>query len=863
MRERRNWSCSVRKMKNDLAKHLNEITMNIGLISDINFLENSKDLTVFQFSTAPSEIIEEIEKREIDLFFIYLNYLPQGTKKPIGRAQNAGIEALKRLRLKHYTQHCVLCSPLSREQLLLNDPSYLILYAPGISYWQIPFDPWKIDAKDLAQLPQLTTNLSAYFKGEYHLPDDRHFFANWWGVYTLWQLQKAVEASQFEPEHTPIEQTEKEFFAGMDQVWEQYNSINGLIAQYLNPIEQDNIINQLNALQELKEAKKLLEERIDTQSLSTEKLNEEEKIIEKIRNEIEKKIQEIIQEKKDTDNKHFEILEDVIKELKNEITGKLSIIEYNEKRKDIEKNIEEKIKEFISGKKINEIKNIRNAFQKKSPKIIYVDDKANDGWAKILQKIIYGKENENFKTVIPDKNIKDEDNFIAKVISDIEKAKTELDVIIKKEEELFKERQERNKNNQEKSKEKKEKYLKPAVLLILDLRLRGEEGNIAFYNISGIKVLKKLKENHFPCPVLITTASNKWTSYNRIINLGALAYWQKKGLDEQNDKDSLINNYMELIKAVYYLAIENEHIRFLYTEFIPLYKQYSKNKDIYWWETAFWKNEEIIGKRNNKDDNSSIEWKVYKDNDKVYKIEGVEKNRNTINITIDGEDKIEVKVGDLTKALKKGGMIVKRERIFNIIEQTIENYIDYIQNKVIQKGYKDIPKYDNSIILGYMYGVFEMIYDTQYVKSFSVDGFKFRYMTPIKLYLYDDIIEMRNKAVHQKNISVIDLSKFIRAVFELLKNDKHWKFAAILPDNEGKISAIDNERNIIKIESKVLKQYNIIIGKSTFINNNKDNKLFENKKLEELIGREVSFVIDTKIDSEDKRCIYLKSATLI
>ena len=42
----------------------------------------------------------------------------------------------------------------------------------------------------------------------------------------------------------------------MDQVWKQYNSINGLIAQYLNPIEQDNIINQLNALQELKEAKK-------------------------------------------------------------------------------------------------------------------------------------------------------------------------------------------------------------------------------------------------------------------------------------------------------------------------------------------------------------------------------------------------------------------------------------------------------------------------------------------------------------------------------------------------------------------------------------------------------------------------------
>ncbi len=801
--------------------------MNIGLISDINFLENSKNLTVFQFSTAPSEIIEEIEKREIDLFFIYLNYLPQGTKKPIGRAQNAGIEVLKRLRLKHYTQHCVLCSPLSREQLLLNDSSYLILYAPGVSYWQIPFDPWKIDAKDLAQLPQLTTNLSAYFKGEYHLPDDRHFFANWWGVYTLWQLQKAVEASQSDPGHIPIEQTEKEFFAGMDQVWEQYNSINGLIAQYLNPIEQDNIINQLNALQELKEAKKLLEERIDTQSLSTEKLNEEEKIIEKIRNEIEKKIQEIIQEKKDTDNKHFEILEDVIKKLKNEITGKLSIIEYNEKRKDIEENIEEKIKGFISGKKINEIKNIRNAFQKKSPKIIYVDDKANDGWAKILQKIIYGEENENFKTVIPDKNIKEEKKFIEDVISKIENAKTELDIIIKKEEELFKEIQERNKNNQEKLKEKKEKYLKPAVLLILDLRLRGEEGNIPFYAISGIKVLKKLKENHFPCPVLITTASNKWTSYNRIINLGALAYWQKKGLDEQNDTNSLINNYMELIKAVYHLAINNNHIRFLYTEFIPLYKQYSENNDIYWWETPFWRNKKITPG-------------IDRDNNIIYK----------------------------DKKLKKEGMIVRRERIFNIIRQTIENYIDYIQNKIVQKDYIDIPKYDNSIILDYMYGVFEMIYDTQYIEGNIVtDGPKFRCMTPLKSYLYDNIIEIRNQAIHQKNISAIDLFKFIRAIFNLLRNEKNWIFNQndIPPDNQGEILSVNKERNKIHIKSDTFAQYSIIIEESTFINNNKDNKLLENKNLENLIGGEVSFVIDTKIDSEDKnkRCIYLKSATLI
>lgn len=284
---------------------------------------------------------------------------------------------------------------------------------------------------------------------------------------------------------------------------------------------------------------------------------------------------------------------------------------------------------------------------------------------------------------------------------------------------------------------------------------------------------------------------------------------------------------MELIKAVYHLAINNNHIRFLYTEFIPLYKQYSENNDIYWWETPFWRNKKITPG-------------IDRDNNIIYK----------------------------DKKLKKEGMIVRRERIFNIIRQTIENYIDYIQNKIVQKDYIDIPKYDNSIILDYMYGVFEMIYDTQYIEGNIVtDGPKFRCMTPLKSYLYDNIIEIRNQAIHQKNISAIDLFKFIRAIFNLLRNEKNWIFNQndIPPDNQGEILSVNKERNKIHIKSDTFAQYSIIIEESTFINNNKDNKLLENKNLENLIGGEVSFVIDTKIDSEDKnkRCIYLKSATLI
>jgi len=168
----------------------------IFLISDYNFL--SQNQCVIHLKDTPQAIIEQIENTKVnpeDLFLIYLDYIPQEEGKAVGlRTNHHGIEVLKRLRLKHYRQHCVVFSFLLREDFILHNPCHLVLYSAGITYKQLPFDFLTEDFSILGAPVEAPLDLSAYFKAENMLPDNRHFFANWWGVYCLWQLHKAIES---------------------------------------------------------------------------------------------------------------------------------------------------------------------------------------------------------------------------------------------------------------------------------------------------------------------------------------------------------------------------------------------------------------------------------------------------------------------------------------------------------------------------------------------------------------------------------------------------------------------------------------------------------------------------------------------
>ena len=791
----------------------------IFLISDYNFLLQNQ--CVIHLKDTPQAIIEQIENTKVnteDLFLIYLDYIPQEEGKAVGlRTNHRGIEVLKRLRLKHYQQHCVVFSFLSREDFILQNPCHLVLYSAGITYKQLPFDFLTEDFSILEVPVEAPSDLSAYFKAENMLPDNRHFFANWWGVYCLWQLHKAIESIYLsEGENSSlVTETDRDFFSGMKKIWEEMNTLRGQIAQYLNPIDKKDILFELQEFDKLeKNRDKLLQEIDSESSITEEELIELAEIREKLENFLKELGNKTIYDL-DIQIEYKNILDEYYYNLKEAVLGRINgkfltaterlILEINKKIEEIKskddqinKNkelIEEKnkldafieeiireIKENIEGcniqrskKSISDIiSDIRKSFQEVPPKIIYVDDQAQEGWAKIFQRMIYGGESDNFVVIVPQKE-EDEKEIVQRILNEEKRLKENTNQIVQ-----------RISNEEKRLKENTNQI----VLLILDLRLKQEKGELPIEDISGIKVLKELKKEKFSCPILITTASNKWKSYKEINRLGALAYWQKKGLDEQNDTKSLLENYFSFLKLIYVLC-KDKSIEFLYNDFSSMIRELEKNeKVVYWWETAFWRNAGKMINNNSK--------KIEIENDEITAISG--ETREILHKSYLKRETQEERT-----------YVVSKKEILEKLRESWELYLGFVSEKILYDDFQlensakddiiiSVKRKNNAIIVVYLFNILESIYEiresdiSMYNRLLYLTNTQDIQITNIKKWLYNKIAPQkqqnsnisnidtllryigiitnrRNIATHQLNCNKKDLHSFIEGLFLFLKNN--------------------------------------------------------------------------------------------
>lgn len=423
----------------------------------IHISDNSYNLSHPLLFDKPDELIEKINKKhpDPDLFLINVNYKTQ----TIARADNAGILFLKFLRLYHFNQHCVLYSFLCKEDIMTQDPYNSIFFSGGITFVRMPDDLSKINYKLLAT-KRAPDDLSNFFKAEFRLPDNRHFFANWWGVLQLWKVQQAVEAITGASIAKSIE-------SGLTASIREMNSYDGLVARYIKGAHEK---------------------------------------------DIEKTLRTLMAEKEELSTSNSFITE-----------------QYN-------------------------IKNNRDVLAEETPSILFVDDQANDGWATIFQRIIYGQNCDKFSVIQPRKDESIED-VVRSITNIITKRKIKL--------------------------------------LMLDLRLKGESGNnYGIDEISGIQVLRELSEVPITCPVLIISASNKIWSYRETLKLNADAYWIKEGLDDNISLQASIENYMRLVYMVYALCF-NEEYQYLYHKLLPAILEIYKSESQFWWEQKFWEDEKM------------------------------------------------------------------------------------------------------------------------------------------------------------------------------------------------------------------------------------------------------------------------------
>ncbi|MFY9620498.1 MAG: response regulator [Pyrinomonadaceae bacterium] len=89
-------------------------------------------------------------------------------------------------------------------------------------------------------------------------------------------------------------------------------------------------------------------------------------------------------------------------------------------------------------------------------------------------------------------------------------------------------------------------------LILLDLRLAGDEDETELENFAGYQLLKFIKNDagYKGVPVLIVTASSNAENVKGLLNAGAEGVWTKPGIDEGLSAAGNLQRYEELIKLI-------------------------------------------------------------------------------------------------------------------------------------------------------------------------------------------------------------------------------------------------------------------------------------------------------------------------
>lgn len=187
---------------------------------------------------------------------------------------------------------------------------------------------------------------------------------------------------------------------------------------------------------------------------------------------------------------------------------------------------------------------------------VYIDDRARDGWAYLLQVILYGEERPDLFHVPAIASTGFNNEEIAKLIVEI-----------------------------------------APDLIILDIRLVPDDESAEVSRISGISLIRNLVlELGVASPILAFTASDKSVISAKAFENGVDAVWTKEGIDEG---DRLSLSEYEKFSAERFSQLVNTLYRFgswgygaLYSFMRRVYELRDAN-NTYWWENKRWFPEDL------------------------------------------------------------------------------------------------------------------------------------------------------------------------------------------------------------------------------------------------------------------------------
>lgn len=480
--------------------------------------------------------------------------------KNSNRQEQKGVELLIWLRIKDILNHVVLYSFETLHSLLSRIPKHLIATSQGTTFVHLPeaFKDLQNNLskkqKDITKYLADPDNVQETLKPAFSIEQFRHREANWWGVKQLYDVHRIIENV------TPIN--------CQNIIAEKSLNLNNSVAQYIfrHRITIENVeqteIDRRARIMEIAQNKIWSINKIISEKRGSVYIGEEEK--QKLKEQLSKAEEAL---KSFFDNGIIKCRNEVNEEIKlweNLIeTEKLEIQELEQERQEEEAGIKQKqyeitdvlavIKELFNDT-LKSYDDIKDAISKRKPRLLYIDDNANNGWHEILSQIL---KDVCIRPVIPDKQFEQD---ISALYQNLIKHEITDDI----------------------------------SLILLDLRLFDEENKSAEVNqLSGKKLLDEISKFHKGVPVLIITASNKIWSYEELIRSGADGYWTKEGIDNNFDANDSVHNYYRLLWLVEKMTGDKYKLLKKISNLIS----HVENEENQWWDKSKnnrWKTNDVI-----------------------------------------------------------------------------------------------------------------------------------------------------------------------------------------------------------------------------------------------------------------------------
>lgn len=258
---------------------------------------------------------------------------------------NAGIALIKFLRMLDVRHHIVLITPFEPLDLIKQDHGNLIVSSKGISFCKYHYDFSEKTEDEIEALVTETFDeeqaLEPYILADFRLPEDeRHNWANWWGIVRLMDVHRAI----FPEEILPEELTSKKLY----------------------PSDVDDKLESLESQQALHLFNQMKEFDIQKYSDSIGILNEVNR--QSKFSKFNKKFQRYPNEK----NAENETVASAHKKIiKNSRLAESVVSSYEILKPDI--------------------LSLRFLDVGTKPNILYIDDNANNGWSEVFQTLIYNE----------------------------------------------------------------------------------------------------------------------------------------------------------------------------------------------------------------------------------------------------------------------------------------------------------------------------------------------------------------------------------------------------------------------------------------------------------------------------------------